>query len=90
MQLGFPPGFRCPFLPYTALEGYGVCFKTGQMVPLVGDMFDYGAIRYGQVGKWSRLGHVESGRYIQVETNKYSMMLLWSKPGMYGLLCMEP
>lgn len=90
MQLGFHPGFRCPFLPHTAWEEYRVCFEDGQTVPLSVDLFDRGAIRYGRVGKWGRLEHVESGHYLQVKADHYSTMLIWSKPGIHGLLCMEP
>ena len=55
MQLGFHPGFACPFLPGTAVEDYQVRFESGLVVPLTEHLFDNDSIQYQGVGAWARL-----------------------------------
>lgn len=90
MQLGFHPGFVCPFLPETGVEEYQVRFASGLVVPLTKSLFDNDSIRYDGVGAWARLEHRESGKYIQVGTAGFFCVLLWSKPGIPGYVCIEP
>lgn len=90
MQLGFHPGFVCPFLPETEVEEYQVRFASGLVVPLTKSLFDNDSIRYDGVGAWARLEHRESGKYIQVGTAGFFCVLLWSKPGIPGYVCIEP
>ena len=90
MQLGFHPGFACPFLPGTSVEDYQVRFESGLIVPLTAHLFDNDSIQYQGVGAWARLEHRESGRYIQVGTEGFYCVLLWSQPGIPGFVCIEP
>lgn len=90
MQLGFHPGFVCPFLPGTEIEEYQARFESGLVVPMTRDLFDNDSIRYDDFGRWARLEHRESGKYIQVGTEGFYCVLLWSKPGIPGFVCIEP
>jgi len=90
MQLGFHPGFVCPFLPGTGIEEYQVRFENGLIVPLTERVFDDDSIRYDGVGAWARLEHKGTGKYIQVGTEGFFCVLLWSKPGIPGFVCIEP
>lgn len=90
MQLGFHPGFVCPFLPETGIEEYQARFESGLVVPMTKDLFDNDSIRYDDVGAWARLEHRESGKYIQVGTAGFFCVLLWSQPGIPGFVCIEP
>lgn len=90
IQLGFHPGFVCPMLPGTGVEEYQVRFEGGLVVPLTEHLFDDDSIRYDGVGAWARLEHRQSGRYLQVGTEGFYCVLLWSKPGIPGFLCIEP
>lgn len=90
VQLGFHPAFRCPFVEGSRLEDYVVRFENGTVVPMEEHLFDNDSISYGEVGKWARLEHVPSGKYIQVTTGGWFTTLLWSKPGIPGYVCIEP
>jgi len=90
VQLGFHPGFTCPFLPGTAAEEYCFRFESGRVVEITGHLFDDDSIRFFDVGDWVRLEHRETGKYIQVETAGFPNVLLWSKPGIPGFVCIEP
>lgn len=90
VQLGFHPGFVCPFLPGTAIGEYQVRFESGLTVPLEPRLFDNDSIRYDGVGDWARLEHKESGRYLQLGTAGFYCVLLWSQPGIPGFVCIEP
>lgn len=89
-QFGFHPALRCPFLPGTAATDYLVRFESGRVVELTEHLFDDDSIRYTDVGDWARLEHRETGKYLQVETAGYPNVLLWSKPGIPGFVCIEP
>lgn len=90
LQLGFHPGFRCPFVEGTAAADYQVRFANGRVVPLTEHLFDNDSIPYENVGPWARLEHRDSGEFIQVGTEGFFRVLLWSKPGIPGFLCIEP
>lgn len=90
VQLGFHPGFQCPFLPGTVAEDYETRFESGRVVPLTNHLFDNDSIRYDDAGAWVRLTHRESGKYIQVATAGFFCVLLWSQPGIPGFVCIEP
>jgi len=90
LQFGFHPGLRCPFLPESKATDYQVRFESGQVIALTQDIFDNDSICYTGVGKWARLEHRESGKYIEVNTEGYLNVLLWSKPGIPGFMCIEP
>lgn len=90
MQLGFHPAFVCPFLPGTDIEQYQARFESGLIVPMTRELFDNDSIRYDNVGRWARLEHKETGKYIQVKTEGFFCVLLWSKPGIPGFVCIEP
>ena len=90
MQLGFHPGFACPFLPGTDIEEYQVHFENGLIVPLKSQLFDNDSIRYNDVGMWARLEHQKSRKYIQIGTKGFFCVLLWSQSGIPGFLCIEP
>lgn len=89
-QLGFHPAFVCPFLPGTKLEEYRLRFEKGIEIPLQSHLFDQDSIPFGNVGKWCRLEHLGTGKYIQVATEGFYKTLLWSKPGIPGFVCIEP
>lgn len=90
VQFGFHPALRCPFLPGTAVEEYQVRFESGRVVALDSHIFDDDSIRYTDVGAWARLEHKGTGKYLEVETAGYPNVLLWSKPGIPGFVCIEP
>jgi len=90
LQFGFHPAFTCPFLPGTKATDYLVRFESGRVIDLVLDIFDNDSIRYTDVGQWARLEHRETGKYIQVDTGNFAYVLLWSKPGIPGFVCIEP
>lgn len=89
-QLGFHPGFLCPFVAGSAIEEYEVRFASGLVVPLEPHLFDHDSIPYTGVGPWARLTHRPTGKYIEVGTDGFDRTLLWSKPGIPGYVCIEP
>lgn len=90
LQFGFHPAFRCPFLPGGEVTDYLVRFESGRVIDLTLDLFDNDSIRYTGVGAWARLEHRSTGKYIQLDTAGYPNVLLWSKPGIPGFVCIEP
>lgn len=90
VQLGFHPGFQCPFVPGTALEEYRFRFESGKVVLLTRGLFDNDSIAYSDAGDWVRLEHGPTGKYIQVDTAGFPVVLLWSKTGVPGFVCIEP
>ena len=55
-----------------------------------------GAFPDGPIGmvaprsKWIQIEEKETGKYIKVDTEGCPYVLLWSKPGVPGYLCIEP
>lgn len=90
VQLGFHPAFRVPFVAGSALTDYVFRFQSGKVIPLEERLFDNDSFPVDDAGRWCRLEHVPSGRYIQVDTGDFFTTLLWSKPGVPGFVCIEP
>jgi len=90
LQFGFHPALICPFLTGSQATDYLVRFESGKVVNLTWELFDNDSIRYEDVGKWARLEHRETGKYLQIDTGDFPYVLLWSKPGIPGFVCIEP
>lgn len=90
VQMGFHPGFVCPFGDGGAVEDYEVRFESGLVVPLEPHLFDNDSIFYENVGAWARLTCRPTGQYIGLDTAGFDRVLLWSKPGIPGFVCIEP
>ena len=90
IQFGFHPALRCPFLPDTALEDYQVRFDNGTVITLHRSLFDMDSMCFPGMGAWARLEHRPTGKYLQVDTEGYDFVLLWSKPDIPGFVCIEP
>lgn len=90
VQMGFHPGFVCPFVEDSGIEEYEVRFESGLTILLEEHLFDNDSIAYQHVGRWARLYHRKSGKYIEVRTGGFDRTLLWSKPGIPGYVCIEP
>jgi len=90
VQMGFHPGFVCPFVEGSKIEDYEVRFESGLVVPMEPHLFDNDSIAYQNIGAWARLTHPGSGKYIEVATAAFDRTLLWSKPGIPGYVCVEP
>ena len=90
VQLGFHPGFICPFEGDSSLESYRVSFESGRVIPLHKRMFDNDSIAFEDAGAWVRLEHVPTGKYLEVSTAGFPKVLLWSKPGIPDFICIEP
>lgn len=76
---GFPTGETVPIY-------------TGQsVVPLELSMFDEDSICLQDLrSRWIRLEEADTGRYLQMEVAGFQNVLLWSKPGIPGFICIEP
>lgn len=90
VQFGFHPAFVCPFVPGSAIEEYQFHFQSGRIIPLEPHLFDNDSIPFSDAGDWVRLEHVPTGASIQVETAAFPVVLIWSKPGIPGFVCIEP
>lgn len=89
-QMGFHPAFRIPFVPGSAITDYEIRLEGGAVLPVEPSMFDAGPIVRKDAGKWCRLVHRQSGKYIQVTTEGWFCTVLWAPAGVPGFLCMEP
>ncbi len=90
VQFGFHPAFVCPFVPGSSVEEYQFRFESGRVIPLTRNLFDNDSIPFEDTGAWVRLEHAASGAYVQVDTAAFPVVLLWSKPGVPGFVCIEP
>lgn len=89
-QMGFHPGFACPFVEGSDIEEYAVRFADGRTIPLERHMFDADSMAVTGGGDWVRLEHVPSGQYIELNNKGWFNTLIWSKPGIPGFVCIEP
>lgn len=97
VQLGFHPGLRCPFVPGKGREAFQIRFQRpeapgGQEIfPLEEHVFDHDSICFSNLtSQWIQLEEKETGRYLRVDTGGFPFVLLWSKPGIPGFVCIEP
>lgn len=90
MQLGFHPGFRCPILPGDAMTDYQFRFQTGKVIPIEAHLFDNDSILFQDTGDFVRLERTDGEAYLEVSTAGFGWVLLWSKPGVPGFVCIEP
>ena len=90
VQQGFHTALLCPFLPDTVLENYQVRFESGRVLALDEHLFNNDFIRYEEVTDWVQIEHKETGKFLRHNTKGFSAVLLWSKPGRTGFLCVEP
>lgn len=90
VQMGFHPGFLCPFVEGSDITEYTVRFANGKVVPLEPHLFDEDSMEVQGGGDWVRLEHVPSGKYIEINNAGWFTTLLWSKPGIPGFMCIEP
>ncbi|WP_411676085.1 hypothetical protein [Caproicibacter sp.] len=97
VQLGFHTGFRCPFSPGERTEDYAVRFQQpelpggGSLFRLAEHTFENGnALFHPLKSEWVQLEDLKTGRFIRIETKDSPYLLLWSKPGIPGFLCIEP
>lgn len=89
-QMGFHPAFRVPFVAGSVLTDYEIQLEGGAVLSVEASMFDNGPIVRKDAGKWCRLVHKPSGKYIQVTTDGWFCTVLWAPAGVPGFLCMEP
>lgn len=89
-QMGFHPGFLCPFVEGSDIEEYAVRFAGGKVVPLERHIFDEDSMTIEGGGDWARLEHVPTGKYIEVNNKGWFNTLIWSAPGIPGFMCIEP
>ncbi len=89
-QMGYHPAFRVPFVPGSALTDYAIELEGGGVIDVEPSMFDNGPIVRKDAGKWCRLVHKPSGKYIEVATAGWFCAVLWAPPGVPGFVCMEP
>ena len=97
VQIGFHPGFRCPFDPEKTAQDYFIRFEKPEapdgscIFELEEHVFDNDSICFpGPESAWVQLEERETGRYIRVGTDGCPFVLLWSKPGIPGFVCIEP
>lgn len=97
VQMGFHPGFRCPLDPARPLTDYVVRFQLPEapdgtdLLPLGPELFARDSLCFqGLRSAWVRLEERHTGRYLQVEPMGAPYLLLWSRPGIPGFLCIEP
>ena len=90
VQFGFHPAFVCPFVADSKIEEYQYRFESGRVIPLTPHLFDNDSIPFEDAGAWVRLEYVPTGKYLQVETAAFPVVLIWSKPGIPGFVCIEP
>lgn len=97
VQLGFHPGLRCPFTPGKTREDYIVRFERPESLdgtdvfPLAEHTFDNDSICFpGLRSAWVQVEEKDTGKFLRVETRDWPYVLLWSKPGVPGYVCIEP
>lgn len=96
-QLGFHTALRCPFTPGKAREDYVVRFQRPEapdgtcVMALDADSFADDSINLAALkSKWVEVEEAATGNYLRVGTEGYPYVLLWSKLGVPGFLCIEP
>lgn len=95
-QLGYHPGLCCPFSDGLGPEDYLIRFERGlearlQSIPIQRDMFQSRRIVYPNLrSHWVQLEERATGRYLRVDTRDSRCLVLWSKPGIPGFICIEP
>ena len=96
-QLGFHTGLRCPFTPGLTPQDYCLRFERPEApggtdcFPLEEHVFDNDSICFPDLtSRWIQLEERGSGRSLRVSTGAFPFVLLWSKPGIPGFVCIEP
>ena len=97
VQLGFHPGLACPFLPGAPLSAFQIRFEApeapggSRIFPLDPHVFDNDSICFPDLtSRWIQVEEIATGRHIRVDTQGFPFVLLWSKPGIPGFVCIEP
>lgn len=96
-QLGFHPGLRCPFTPGKSRQDYLIRFERSEapdgsnIFPLEEHTFDHDSICFESLhSAWIQVEERESGAFLRIDTEGWPYVLLWSKPGIPGYVCIEP
>lgn len=93
-QLGYHPGLLCPFSDGLRLEDYLIRFDPSageETIPLGRDMFQSRRILYPNLhSRWVQLEERPTGRFLRLDTRDSRCLVLWSKPGIPGFICIEP
>ena len=97
VQLGFHPGLRCPFSPEYGIQDYCIRFEKPEIsggtdtLDLTPALFDHDSICFTNLrSDWLQLEERKTGRYLRVYTQGFPYVLLWSRPGIPGWVCIEP
>lgn len=96
-QLGFHPGLRCPITPGQTREDCFIRFQKpeapggGDVFALDARSFENDSICFENLkSQWVQVEERKTGRYLRVTTENWPFVLLWSKPGVPGFVCIEP
>ena len=97
VQLGFHPGLRCPFSSEYGIQDYCIRFEKPEIsggtdtLDLTPALFDHDSICFTNLrSDWLQLEERKTGRYLRVYTQGFPYVLLWSRPGIPGWVCIEP
>lgn len=97
VQLGFHTGLRCPFTAGKTREDYLLRFEKpeapggGDVFPLTAESFSQDSICLpGLESAWIQVEERGSGKYLRMEVKDWPYVILWSKPGVPGFVCIEP
>ena len=96
-QLGFHTGLRCPFTAGLTPQDYVLRFELpeapggGDTFALEPHVFDNDSIPLrGLKSKWIQVEEKTTGHFLRMGTEGFPYVLLWSKPGIPGYVCIEP
>ena len=96
-QMGFHPALRCPFTPGRTPQDYVVRFQRPEapggteFFELEEHVFDNDSICFPNLrSEWLQVEEKDTGKYLRIDTAGYPFVLLWSKPGIPGFVCIEP
>ena len=96
-QLGFHTALRCPFTAGMTRADYLVRFQRPEapdgsdVFPLEEHTFDNDSICFESLrSAWIQVEEKGSGQYLRIDTGEWPYVLLWSKPGVPGFVCIEP
>lgn len=97
VQMGFHPALRCPFTPGRTPQDYVIRFEQPEapdgtrIFPLEREVFDHDSICFpGLRSGWVQVEEKETGAWLRIDTAGYPFVLLWSRPGIPGFVCIEP
>lgn len=97
VQLGFHTGLRCPFREGGSREDYLIRFELPEapdgsdLFPLGERTFENDSICFENLASsWIQVEERQSGQYLRLDVKGWPYVLLWSKLGVPGYVCIEP